>query len=802
MKMILRKISKFFLYYYLIINLIANFTNENYLNHNNNNYKINEYTKNNLPNVFNLKNFNKKEISSFFQITPLKRFLRILQSVVCLPGFYISFQNRMLKCLPCGTGCINCLSSRFCIQCDASKSYVLDIKEKMELYCRKCSANCNVCSEDNKKCAICEDGYYSKDELDTQLEIQNSCSKCGEICKTCKTEKECTTCNEDNFYYNAILEEDNNKDTTSVKNCVRCNKKNCEKCLEEDANNDTIGCEKSKSGYFIDTIKLSNKLALKVTKSCQKGCLNCTDEKSCVECDKIQGYRIENNQCIKCSENCSECKNLEICDKCAESFFLKNLNNLTSCMPCTNNCKKCEDLDKCLECVSPFQLDTKNKNCNFCNDNCNICEMGSCKSCKNFYYLDEKNDCKFCGEANCKKCNSQGICELCEENFVMQTDRSCITCLSEFCGKCSNTGQCLECINGSFYKDGSCMPCILKSCDKCLNNSVNSVECIKCATGFFLNSKKCDSCKVKFGDNCSTCDSQKCLTCENYASLIEDKDSEFYGQCLKCEIGFSLQDKKSCVKCDQFYELCENCSSIRCTKCYVKAMMTINDTCECNSALYININSTCVEMYIVIFPVLTLFILLICLCNFFYKKLKKRLDERDGQENGNNVNNNVEIVQVNPVSDKDKKFRKARENVDNLHGIKCVFGDDHPVVYWKFDCMGYMCNPCSLKFVTCYDSDKSVCPKCNKDFKEFIFILSAEKNLNDKVLIEDIKQDMKKSINQSVSDSICKICFVLKHSKLINCQSNTPHHLCYYCFNRMIVIEENKTCPFDRTEIK
>ena len=85
----------------------------------------------------------------------------------------------------------------------------------------------------------------------------------------------------------------------------------------------------------------------------------------------------------------------------------------------------------------------------------------------------------------------------------------------------------------------------------------------------------------------------------------------------------------------------------------------------------------------------------------------------------------------------------------------------------------------------------------NKDFK---FILKSDKKEKDKVVVEEIRQVM--NIDQTVSDDVCKICFTLKHSIKINCESNTPHCLCYYCYKRMIVIEELKQCPFDRTDIK
>lgn len=63
----------------------------------------------------------------------------------------------------------------------------------------------------------------------------------------------------------------------------------------------------------------------------------------------------------------------------------------------------------------------------------------------------------------------------------------------------------------------------------------------------------------------------------------------------------------------------------------------------------------------------------------------------------------------------------------------------------------------------------------------------------------------KNNQNQEKKDGnvqTCQICFVLKSTKIINCESATPHILCSYCYNRMLKIDKVKVCPFCKTKIK
>jgi hypothetical protein len=790
-----------FLLYFSKENIVIKKINTNKLLGNNyNNYEIKN--ENNDKSYFNstLNTNNERKyykISSEFEykLTPLNKILRNLQSQAC------------------SLGCLMCLSSIHCLKCDSAKSFLLYYvvnKGIFEFRCRKCIFDCEVCSSDNHTCEKCNSGFYKKVLVNATINsIKNTCEKCGESCKECDTENECISCNEDKFYYNEF---ENKYSTNSTminisqnntfvgfkrySKCTRCDKKTCEKCYPE--NNEIknniyfFGCEKPKPGYYLTTLDLLYNNKIKITSKCQEGCSECRDFYTCDICDNEKGYRFINSKCVKCSENCQECKTFDLCFKCSEGFFsyIENDKN-TYCKPCKKYCKKCENYETCSECIFSYNLNNEKTDCNY-----------------------------LCEKENCEKCDNNGSCEICQQNFVLEkSTKSCKSCLSKSCKKCSSiTGKCEECLEGSFLRNTECLPCASFNCDNC---SVigGDFKCHQCSNGFFLNNLGiCENCQIYFGENCGKCDGGGCLSCINSSIFIKDNISKFYGKCIKCGDGFFMTNGNRCERCDNYYDLCDDCNSQRCFKCNDKSIL-IYGVCECNSALYIRIGSSCLEIYIIILPILTILLIILGIIKLIYNKYLRKLRNRnqnvagnnDININNNNINNNNNGININiginnnnvnfHVQEKEKLYKNARKNEDNLHGINCVFCNEN-TVYWKFDCSGFMCNPCSLKLVTSFDSDKANCPKCEKEFKEFKFILSLGNENKENVLIDDIKQNNKINLDQSISDNICKICFVLKHSVQIKCQSNLKHFLCYYCYNRMILIENLKQCPFDRTEIK
>lgn len=206
--------------------------------------------------------------------------------------------------------------------------------------------------------------------------------------------------------------------------------------------------------------------------------------------------------------------------------------------------------------------------------------------------------------------------------------------------------------------------------------------------------------------------------------------------------------------------------------------------------------------------------------------------------------NNSYINRRNLNRRNSKKIDKANlielEEVDEIHGVKCLFGDDNPP-FWQFECGGYICNNCSYKIVSNVKKSEN-CPKCQKELKVFKFcnryVKSEEntlidlKDVNVSVLeFEDDKENKenKQSLpknniddnecrealknvkdedglnskrEKDIGRQTCQICFVLKSTKKINCDSTAEHLICSYCYNRMIKIDKIRLCPFCRTKIK
>ena len=217
----------------------------------------------------------------------------------------------------------------------------------------------------------------------------------------------------------------------------------------------------------------------------------------------------------------------------------------------------------------------------------------------------------------------------------------------------------------------------------------------------------------------------------------------------------------------------------------------------------------------------------------------------------NNINNyNNSYINRRNLNRRNRKMEKSNlielKAIDENHGIKCLFGDENPP-FWVFECGGYLCNNCCYKIVSNVRNNIK-CTKCEKELKIFKFCnrysntmaneenntLIDLKDVNLSVLedeeekekketfpknfiddnecrerLKNIKQEKKCDIElkgskkeEEVGKQTCQICFVLKSSKKINCDSMTNHMICSYCYNRMIKIDKIKLCPFCRTEIK
>ena len=182
----------------------------------------------------------------------------------------------------------------------------------------------------------------------------------------------------------------------------------------------------------------------------------------------------DGSKCIPCSSldiNCARCQlredSLEIkeCLECDKGYFLENRDR--RCQTCLDNCELCKNSEKCLGCLEGYDLVSYEAK-ELCLPKCKGDEYRpnqstECKSCKK-----EENDqrCQSCmdGSGKCTSCVNGfklGLDKLCQEEGCEENQYRLKNGSGERCGLCSEgvgnqgckkckdiTGECLECSNG------------------------------------------------------------------------------------------------------------------------------------------------------------------------------------------------------------------------------------------------------------------------------------------------------------------------------------------------------------------
>lgn len=203
---------------------------------------------------------------------------------------------------------------------------------------------------------------------------------------------------------------------------------------------------------------------------CLGSCSGYCDPKNithCIEC--AYGFQLENNECVRCPEGCSECFEGS-CDDCHLGFVMDYDidEDLYFCeRECLFPCSECAEDYLCEECVPGFVLEDGYCAPDIsCNPDCNFCPAGTIRD------------------------NSTNICEECDEH----------------CASC-NYMECLECFSGYYLENGVCHHCS----DNCMI-CADSVVCDYCEDGFLLE-VIAQVGEIKYHDFfCTACD-EKCLTC-------------------------------------------------------------------------------------------------------------------------------------------------------------------------------------------------------------------------------------------------------------------------------------------------
>ena len=366
--------------------------------------------------------------------------------------------------------------------------------------------NCAKCLNNKTRCEKCIKDYYfindnkTKCEYISNNEINKYFSENGNIsyylceeylsgCEQCINRNICTKCLNNFYFLKEIKNQCFNLNlshyfkqgdsyypcNSSIENCDICNNKSvCELC--------------NKDYYFIEN-----------------------DRSQCVTGKNLDKYYSLNDGisyilCNNTLQNCDECDNDKICNKCFSNFFYIN-NDRSKCFLekdiIINNTyykynetfyRKCsENILFCEKCFNSNECDTCFTNYFFIDD-----DKTKCISIKNIdtekYYLKDKYNYYKCNRliSNCENCNGTH-CLLCENNFTLVNN---------------NYFKCFPKINyqNGFYLDqekNMYLPCI-ENCDVCNND----IECIKCKNNFTIFGQgtycgKCYSFVININDELS-----------------------------------------------------------------------------------------------------------------------------------------------------------------------------------------------------------------------------------------------------------------------------------------------------------
>ncbi|ELP86780.1 hypothetical protein EIN_528290 [Entamoeba invadens IP1] len=196
-------------------------------------------------------------------------------------------------------------------------------------------------------CLRCVDTYYFNNS-------NKRCEKCNENCQTCMTfSTKCLSCKYNEFLTNSVCK----KTEELVDKCVHLSP--------------TGGCVICSSGYYrygFDCVECDIKCS---TCNYKNGCLTCnetnyqTTDGNCLPQSSINGclvnvtqngcaicsnhyFRVNSNECQKCSENCKKCSSEYFCTSCETTKVLlsdgscRGINEIKKCIEIINSkCTKC-----------------------------------------------------------------------------------------------------------------------------------------------------------------------------------------------------------------------------------------------------------------------------------------------------------------------------------------------------------------------------------------------------------------------------------------------------------------------------
>ena len=360
---------------------------------------------------------------------------KIEQNIDYSPSTKLSFMTKQLT----GDYSIEMIATRM----DPTDGLILGRKCFIKFNTPECLEQCESCTqkgtEEHHYCLGCKEGgaYYEEPDPTAVNEgygRPHFCRKCDIACSTCWgafqfvpiPTTNCKLCDYKNNYFH--LEEDNrtciSNETKEYWEGVlgsaifldktpgpdkkeewrwrRCHS-NCAECFEKGDDIDNK-CNKCKNGlYFF----CNQTVGHGIPGSCHSDCQN-------------NGFYVtveeEREKCCPCLENCKECQNATMCDKCYRPFFLTPDHRL-----CNKSCGYClaedKELGECVNCKTRYRtpMYTLNKTC--------VDEIPFIEFLQRYHHIvdDQCNLLIGCKEG-CYKCNPwySDRCESCESNYYKE----------------------------------------------------------------------------------------------------------------------------------------------------------------------------------------------------------------------------------------------------------------------------------------------------------------------------------------------------------------------------------------------
>lgn len=251
---------------------------------------------------------------------------------------------------PCTPSCEWCFD-KICMEC--KQGHFLNFNSQK---CEPCYKNCKKCTGANKEqCSKLSGGFY----MNPVTKEIKSCILNG--CNDCDNPKQlCISCYPG---FNPINEDDH------IKECQKCEVEGCNVCRSSPKI-----CDRCMPGWELQKDK--------TCKNLKKDCKNWAfDGITCLDCPIGYSYSRTQQKCVECPENCSDCRDRNICRSCNPGYFFNS--ETTECKLCeVTGCKNCyEDRSLCLECSYGAYFDFALNKCLPCPNGCAMCTGPKISDC-------------------------------------------------------------------------------------------------------------------------------------------------------------------------------------------------------------------------------------------------------------------------------------------------------------------------------------------------------------------------------------------------------------------------------------